>query len=823
MLKLPKLLLLTLIVSLSLRPTEAASQDDYRSAGYLYLSPLPGAPYTSPDTCFVLVRFKHIAPSALTNLADFIEVTGDRSGPNPGETRIASDGRTVIFTMTNSFTRGELVTVSLAPAVADNSGPLAYQYQFAVSAPFPSPHIAPVRVATPNPQAFGPGTPPARPLDVTAAKGVAGIMPNGVSVPSDFPWITITANSNADPNPIFLDNRQGGGKPYNVIFNNDGSPIWYMRTPDEERSDMKAQPNGVLTMIVRTNANHFIGLDQHYQLITTYWATNGYSVDEHELQVLADGTYFMVTLRGEFVDMSRYVNGGNRDASVIENAIQEFTPEGDLIFQWRAWEHLDVLDEQEFIDLTSSWFDFPHMNAIDVDTDGHILLSSRSTSEITKIDSNSGDIIWRLGGVHNQFNILNDPLDGPRNQHSIRVVTTNDYILFDNGNLHNPPMSRALEYRLDLTNMTAQLVWQYPVPPNADLFTWYNGNVQHLTNGNTLINFAGGGYPKLTEVRPDGTVAYEMNWADQWQTYRVWRCPWQGSALKPYLIVEPNPDNISLIFNQFGDTNVAFYKIYGDTTPQPTNLLAASAVTFKRLTDLKNGRDYFFRVSAVNQQGIEGPFSNEESVNVSIIQPLPGQNIVQNSDFSQGTGSWVLSTSGTASASWSIVSGAAQIHNASPGILLTNIQLRQAGLELLQGYTYALQFDAWSSVRRGIEVRLGQNQFPWNTYYVASPTLSTSMRHLTYSFVMQGTSDLNARLMFNVGAASADIYLDNISLFSVPRGDLNLDARVDLLDLQMMTRDWLKASSGLSTDLDGNGKIDFKDFGILGDDWSGGN
>jgi hypothetical protein len=823
MLKLPKLLFLALILSFSLRPTDGVSQDDYRAAGYLYLSPLPDAPYTSPDTCFVLVRFKDIAPSALTNLADFIQVTGDWSGPNPGDTRIASDGRTVIFTMTNSFTPGELVTVSLAPAVADNSGPLAYQYQFAVSGPFPGAQVAPVRVATPNSQALGPDTPPARPLDVTAAKGVAGIMPNGVSVPSDFPWITITVNSNADPNPIFLDNRQGGGKPYNVIFNNDGSPIWYMRTPAEERSDMKVQTNGVLTMIVRTNENHFIGLDQHYQLIATYWATNGYSVDEHELRVLPDGTYFLITLRGEFVDMSRYVDGGDPDAGVVEDAIQEFTPEGDLIFQWRAWEHLDVLDEQEFIDLTSGWFDFPHMNAIDVDTDGHILLSSRSTSEITKIDRDSGDIIWRLGGVHNQFNLLNDPLDGPRNQHSIRVVTTNDYILFDNGNLHNPPMSRALEYRLDLTNMTAQLVWQYPDPPDPDLFTWYNGNVQHLTNGNTLINFAGGIYPKLTEVRPDGTVAYEMNWADQWETYRVWRCPWQGSALQPYLIVEPNPDNISLIFNQFGDTNVAFYKIYGDTSPEPTNLLAASAVTFKRLTELQNGTTYYFRVTAVNQQGVEGPFSNEESVNVSIIQPAPGQNMVQNSDFSQGTVSWILSTSGAASASWSITNNTALIHIASPGVQLANVQLRQAGLELLQDTLYVLQFDAWSSVRRGIEVRLGHDASPLNTYYVAWPSLTTSKRHFTYSFVMQGSSDLDARLMFDVGAVSADIYLDNISLISVPRGDLNLDARVDLLDLQNLSRDWLKSSSGLSSDLDGNGKVDFNDFGIVGDHWSGGN
>ena len=65
------------------------------------------------------------------------------------------------------------------------------------------------------------------------------------------------------------------------------------------------------------------------------------------------------------------------------------------------------------IDIKGTGFDFPHMNAIDVDTDGHILLSSRSTSEITKINRDTGEIIWRFGGVNNQFTFANDPLSGP--------------------------------------------------------------------------------------------------------------------------------------------------------------------------------------------------------------------------------------------------------------------------------------------------------------------------------------------------------------------------------------------------------------------------
>ena len=88
---------------------------------------------------------------------------------------------------------------------------------------------------------------------------------------------------------------------------------------------------------------------------------------------------------------------------------------------------------------------------------------------------------------------------------------------------------------------------------------------------------------------------------------------------------------------------------------------------------------------------------------------------------------------------------------------------------------------------------------------------------------MTAATDLNASLVFNLGLSSYGVYLDNVSLFNPPPGDLNLDGQVDYLDLQLLTKDWLKQQSGLNSDLDGNGRVDFGDFQILGANWSGGN
>ena len=155
---------------------------------------------------------------------------------------------------------------------------------------------------------------------------------------------------------------------------------------------------------------------------------------------------------------------------------------------------------------------------------------------------------------------------------------------------------------------------------------------------------------------------------------------------------------------------------------------------------------------------------------------------------------------------------------------LSGIQLKQTGQPIIQGKTYVFQFDAWAAQPRYIEAMVAQDAAPNLNYSGTTSTYLTPVQnHFRYVFTMTAASDFNASVFFNLGGSSSDVYLDNVSLYYVAPGDLNLDGRVDLLDLQLMTQDWLKQQSGLSCDLDGNGKVDFSDFGILGENWSGGN
>ena len=202
--------------------------------------------------------------------------------------------------------------------------------------------------------------------------------------------------------------------------------------------------------------------------------------------------------------MSTIVSGGQTDATVQGNMFQELDKDKNLIFEWRSWDHFKFQDAEE-IELTGKIIDYVHMNSIAIDYDNNYIISSRHLSEVTKIDRQTGEIIWRFGGVNNQFEIINDDLEFSY-QHCVRPVPDkpNYYTMFDNGNKRNPRYARAVEYRLDTTNMAAAKVWEFRYSP--DRYSYMMGSVQILPNDNRFIDWSTALEMRACEVTPDGEI-----------------------------------------------------------------------------------------------------------------------------------------------------------------------------------------------------------------------------------------------------------------------------------------------------------------------------
>jgi len=181
---------------------------------------------------------------------------------------------------------------------------------------------------------------------------------------------------------------------------------------------------------------------------------------------------------------------------------------------------------------TGASLQFIHANAIDIDFDGHFLVSCRGLDEITKIHRTTGEIIWRWGGTKNEFTFVNDyPFT---HQHSIRSLGNNRYLLYDNGNYSGQyypsgnNVSRAVEYELDTNLMEATKVWGFVHPDS--LYTPSIGGAQRLPNGNTLINFGNLQWLNtgsiVTEVDSNNQIVFQLEYDDGGNLYRAQKFDW---------------------------------------------------------------------------------------------------------------------------------------------------------------------------------------------------------------------------------------------------------------------------------------------------------
>lgn len=294
-----------------------------------------------------------------------------------------------------------------------------------------------------------------------------------------------------------------------LIVDQDGQVAWYKEFPGHLVLDWQRQPDGNYTAAVDQavpwSSESYRQFDKLGNQLRTWSVTGDNWIDDHELRILPNGDALFFATNARTMDLTNV--GGQSDAQVLGNLLIRLSSSNQLVFQWDAFDHLPAIDDLDpLIDHTGDTVDWTHGNAIDVTADGNYLMSFRNISQVVKIDSRSGAVLWKLGGSDGNFTFLDDPLQGFSLQHGIRELPNGNLLLFDNGANHQPPESRAVEYQLDLNARTARMVWQYDADP--PLFAFAMGFAQRLENGNTLVTY--GILPYVREVNRAGELQWSL-------------------------------------------------------------------------------------------------------------------------------------------------------------------------------------------------------------------------------------------------------------------------------------------------------------------------
>jgi hypothetical protein len=217
----------------------------------------------------------------------------------------------------------------------------------------------------------------------------------------------------------------------------------------------------------------------------------------HDGRLLKNGNVLLLCAAELPTELAGRVRGGRPgseiDGKMSADYLLEVTKKGQIVWEWRTWEHLDPATYPiPFVENERS--EWTHGNAIFELEDGNLMVSFRNISTVAKIHRKSGDIIWKLG-----IPLLSG-------QHAPTALPNGNILIFDNGPTRLDqtfPFSRVIE----VDPAKNEIVWQYQDGNPQSFYSDRISNAQRLPNGNTLINE--GMFGRFFEVTPSGDVVWE--------------------------------------------------------------------------------------------------------------------------------------------------------------------------------------------------------------------------------------------------------------------------------------------------------------------------
>ncbi len=372
----------------------------------------------------------------------------------------------------------------------------------------------------------------------TTALAAAPTSPPPVSILSSSPFVAQGGDFFISP---FGDASTYASGP--EIVNSQGNVVWFKPVPaGEEASDFRVQTYDGQPVLTWWQGTGLGGLsagtdyiyNDRYQQIAAVNAGNGLSADGHEFLVTPWNTALILAYTTATADLTSI--GGPANQTVINGVVQEVDiATGKVLFQWNSADHVPFSQSEQPLPASASTpWDWFHINAVKLDTDGNLLINARDTWTTYKVNHFNGGIIWQLGGKDSSFALQAAPgqvLDSANEifawQHDPEASGNGVYTFFDNESSGTPllPYSREVTVRLSPWSKTATLLSSVDQPEG--LAAPSQGNAQTTAVGNLVVGW--GSLPYFSELDRSGKLLFNAQFPAGVNTYRAYQFPWPPS------------------------------------------------------------------------------------------------------------------------------------------------------------------------------------------------------------------------------------------------------------------------------------------------------
>ncbi len=500
------------------------------------VSPGPGTGLADPGT---QVSFLGVPASKISS----VFVTGSRSGKHQGRLRGYSQGDGASFVPARPFDAGEQVTVHV---VIDGR---TVSFSFGVDTPYPTSSVQ----QFPNLEAS--------PADYQRLYTLPGVQVPNLTVD--------TADRDPGAGDLFTTEGPGPGRYGPLIYAPSGRLIWFDQlAPGVVAEDLNVQSYAGArdltfwqgkVLLLGYGEGKDVVMNSRYQTVATITGGNGLKADLHEFQIAPHDIAYITAYNAIRCDLKPA--GGLANAAIIDTTIEEIDLRSGLVrWEWHSLDHVGAGESEFSAPNNSRPWDYFHLNSIDPQANGQILISARNTWAEYELAAGSGQILWRLGGQKSSFKL--GPGVETAWQHDARLASDGQITIFDDGStppVH--PQSRAVRIALDFKTHQARLVLAY-THPNPPLLGASQGNMQTLPDGNTVVDY--GGVPALTEFAKNGSVLFDAHLPYDMASYRGYRYPWsaQPQSAPTLAAYENNTAEETIVHMSWnGATGVASWQV----------------------------------------------------------------------------------------------------------------------------------------------------------------------------------------------------------------------------------------------------------------------
>jgi hypothetical protein len=382
----------------------------------------------------------------------------------------------------------------------------------------------------------------------------------------------------ATPGYIFVAPKLRVAQAGPMIASDDGQVVWFRPLDAKDVADFRVQlyqGRPVLTWWrgrapLGVGGGYYVIFDSSYHKIAHVRAGNGLVGDLHEFRITPRDTALITVYRRRPANLSAV--GGPKEGNIFEGIVQEVDiPTGRVLFEWHSFPQVGLKESyakppSAREGAKAAPYDYFHINSIELEPNGNLLLSARNTRALYEIDTKTRKVLWRLGGKRSDFRL------GPGVrfawQHDARRLPDGTISLFDNS--ATPPVakfSRVLVLRVDNPSKRVTLLRSYRHP--KQLLSPFEGNAQFLPNGHVFVGWGATAYYSEFDERGrivlDARIGRRGPPGTEADTYRAYRFDWTGAPTdRPVITVSGG----SLYVSWNGATEVASWEILAGPDPQ---------------------------------------------------------------------------------------------------------------------------------------------------------------------------------------------------------------------------------------------------------------